>query len=141
MFNVYIYFNISCNQNLMFFWKIHEFEDNKRYRRGKWCFEKFLINSLETISIKFKKHANNCFQSEKRNTTLGQAKIGKHDCGKITATYKNNCTQNFHFIIIFKKSGSKLLVKINKRKYWKNKWLKKRENKWIKKLKKTVKKV
>ena len=31
---------------------------------------------------------NDCFGSKKRNTTLRQAKIGKHEGRNITSTYK-----------------------------------------------------
>ena len=41
---------------------------------------------------------SNFFKLIKRNVTLGQAKIGKHECHKIRATYKQNTEAKLNFI-------------------------------------------
>ena len=50
-----------------------------------------LVNTLKNNTIKCKNLAfnfNNCFGSEKRSTTLLQAKTGQHECRNVTATHK-----------------------------------------------------
>ena len=60
----------------------HEFQNSK------WTKFSLLLNIQQNYTIKHQKIQNNCFGSKKHIKIFGQVKIDKHECQKITATYK-----------------------------------------------------
>ena len=52
--------------------------------------------TVKTNTMKMQKTRNSCFGSEKRSTTLRQAKTGKHEC-RIVFLIRNNCCEFLPF--------------------------------------------